>query len=206
LIRFDYISREERYFSATILPFLLASNNFNGLKTFLEFINKKFFHNTKHFINTSEFEDSIDSIQLVSEPTFERDLSYYKIPIPKNSFEKRGTKRPKPDLLIIYRDWAMLFEAKFFTSYSSYQFANQIFEQTYLLDIIKNLSNNKVNHFHQFGISPIDETAPDINLISWDEIYDEMRKIFPSNEYYLNVLKKAIDRFKLGIPKVDYFY
>lgn len=194
MLRIDDLNREERYFSATILPYLLAYNNFSGLKVFLEFINLKFLSNSDLNINLNSFKDNISSLQLITEPYLERDLSYNKFPIPSESFERKGNKQSKPDLLIIYDNWALLFEAKLFSSFNEFSLEEQMKNQTYILDIVKNISENNISDFLQIAICPYDYSLKSFGLITWKEIYDILNKVIPENDYFLNRLKSAISR------------
>ncbi len=194
MIRFDDIIREERYYSATIFPYLLSYDNFNGLKVFFEYLNKKYLSNTDNQINITDFQKSLHSLQLITEPYLERDLSFYKIVIPSESFSKKKTKQSKPDLLILYESWALLFEIKLFSKFSEFCLNEQMLEQSYVLDIVNNLSEGKITSIKQIAICPYDCELKSFELITWKEIYDIFRNIIPEDNYFYKRLESAIRR------------
>ena len=194
MIRFDDLNREERYFSATILPYLLSYDNFKGLKVFFEYINKKYLSNNDNQINITDFQNNLSSLQLITEPNLERDLSYYKITIPSESFSAKKIKQSKPDLLIIYANWALLFEVKLFSKFSEFSLNEQMLEQTYVLEIAKNVSENKITNVLQIAICPYDYVLKSFDLITWKEIYDIYRTIIPEDNYFYKRLDSAIKR------------
>ena len=130
LIRFDDLTREERYYSATILPYLFAYNNFRGLTAFEEFLK------SENLINT--LSDIDENIQLLTEVLLERDLPYYKIEIPAKSFDKKLGVQSKPDILVISNQSLYIFECKVFMRESEYKLHQQILKQKYVFDIIQN--------------------------------------------------------------------
>jgi len=196
MIRFDDLTREERYFSATILPHLLSYNNFNGLKLLFEFLNKKIFSKNNVCIDTNEFQKNLSSLQIITEPDLERDLSFYKISIPSECFTNDKSKRSKPDLLIIYEQWALIFEVKLFSKFSEYSLNEQMLEQTYILDIIKNMSNDKIKNVRQIAICPYEYTLESFDLITWEEIYNIYSSVIPEDDYFYKRLNSAIERYK----------
>ncbi|MCX6158796.1 MAG: hypothetical protein NTY74_12530 [Ignavibacteriae bacterium] len=194
MLRFDDLIREERYFSATILPYLLSYDDFNGLKVFFEYLNKKTLSVNNNDISVSDFQNSLSSLQLITEPNVERDLSHYKIEIPSESFSKKKLKQSKPDLLIIYESWALLFEIKLFSKYSEYSLNEQMLEQSYILDIVTNLSEGIITNIKQIAICPYDYVLKSFELITWKEIYDIYRNIIPDDNYFYKRLDSAISR------------
>src|ERR1035437_4485113 len=152
MFRHDDHCREERYFSSTILPYLMAYENFSGLKVFLSFINDAYLSRTDTKIGLSKFEENIKNVQLITEPALERDLPFYKIPIPTVCFARKKDKQSKPDILIIFNGWVILIEAKYFTSYNPYGLYRQMDQQSYVLDIVKTMSEDKITDSIQLAI------------------------------------------------------
>jgi len=195
MFRFDDHCREERYFSATILPYLMAYENFTGLKAFLSYINDKYLSLTDAKIDLSNFDENIKNMQMITEPALERDLPYYKIPIPTESFGRKKDKQSKPDILIIFNGWVILIEAKYFTSYNPYGLYMQMDQQSYVLDIVKTMSEEKIINGIQLAICPIHDYLKEFSVITWEEIYNIMRTIIPKDNYFMKRLKNSITRY-----------
>jgi hypothetical protein len=145
-------------------------------------------------IPLQEFDSNTKTIQIVTEVNLERDLSYYKIQIPYRSFLMKKEKVSVPDIMIVYKEWAILAEIKFFMSYSTYQLFEQLKKQTYILDIIRNVSESKIRYIFQIAITPYGEHIPEFFSISWEEIYNQLMKTIPNNNYFMERLNQAILR------------
>ncbi len=193
-MRFDDITRTEKYFSATVLPNLLFYNNFAGLKSCLELINTKLQINSSDLIDLNDFESKIDTIQLVTELYLERDLSFSKIPIPAELFSRKPKHTSVPDIMVIYSDWAILFEAKFFMSYTPRDLYEQMLKQTYLLDIITGMMPPGKIKTLQVGINPYGENLREFISLSWREVLEKLNSVIPENHYFLRRLASAVER------------
>lgn len=189
LIRFDDLTREERYYSATILPYLLAYNKFQGLTVFEEYLK------SINLISTTSVIDS--SIQILTEIYIERDLPYYKIEIPASSFEKKLSVQSKPDILIITEQALYIFECKVFMNESEYKLHQQILKQKYVFDIIQNTAQHQfINKLHLL-ILPYEYDISDCKVITWEKLYSILESVIPKDDYFLMRLESAIQRIKL---------
>ena len=186
LIRYDDISREERYYSATILPYLFAYNNFSGLIVFEEYLKSLKLISSNSKIN--------NEIQILTEIFIERDLPYYKIEIPSISFENKMKVQSKPDLLIISEQSLYLFECKMFTNDSEYKLHQQILQQKYILNIIKNTSSHLFTNEIHFLILPYEYDIPDCIVITWEKLYSIFSAIISTDDYFFKRLASAISR------------
>jgi len=188
LIRFDDLSREERYYSATILPYLLAYNKFQGLSAFEAYLK------SRNII--SDISVNNKNIQLLSEIYLERDLPYYKIEIPPSSFDKKMKVQCKPDLLLLSDQSLYIFECKVFLNESEYSLHQQILRQKYIFDIIQNTTNNTfINKLHLL-IIPYEYDIPDCTVLIWEEIYSVFINVIPNDDYFLKRLESAVSRIK----------
>lgn len=188
MLRFDDLTREERYYSATILPYLLAYNDFLGLKFFEKALKSKNLISSLSTIN--------NEIQIVSEIYPERDLPYYKIDIHESAFAQK-IKPSKPDLLIISNESLYLIECKVFTVESEYELHQQILRQKYIIDIIEKTTQHQfVNKLHLL-ILPYEYEVDDCVVITWESIYSIFEEVIPNHDYFFQRLKSAIIRIKL---------
>ena len=189
LIRFDDLTREERYYSATILPYLFAYNNFRGLTAFEEFLK------SENLINT--LSDIDENIQLLTEILLERDLPYYKIEIPAKSFDKKLGVQSKPDILVISKQSLYIFECKVFMRESEYKLHQQILKQKYVFDIIQNTTQHSFANKLHILILPYEYDIPDCVVITWEKFYSILKKEIPENNYFMRRLKSAIQRIRM---------
>ena len=195
MFRFYDHCREERYFSATILPYLMAYENFTGLKAFLCYINNKYLSMTEANIDLSNFDNDIKNIQLITEPALERDLPCYGISIPKECFIRKKGKQSKLDILIIFNGWVILIEAKYFTSYNPHDLSRQMDQQSYVLDIVQAMNKNEITNCIQLAISPVHESLREFSVLTWEDIYKVMMTIIPGKNYFMQRLKNSIHRY-----------
>lgn len=187
MIRFDDLTREERYYSATILPYLFAFNRFEGLKIFEEYL-------MKNYSDKIEIESDVSQIQLLSEIFLDRDLPYYKIPIPPTAFQHKSSKQSKPDLLILTSKSLYLFECKVFTNSSEYDLHSQIMNQKYVLDIVESVSELKFSTKIHFLVLPYRYDILDCFVITWDELFKLFGTLISKDDYFFQRLKKMIQR------------
>ena len=184
-----------------VLPYLFMYENFKGLKSFLELINTKMIDRADlaqkpKLIPLDQFSKKTDTIQIVPELHIERDLSKKKIDIPPDCFKnKRSNAQSVPDLLIIYSELAILIEVKFFTSFSGISVYDQMIKQQYILDIIKSLSNGKIQNTIQVAVTPLDIYIRDYILIQWEEIYNQLKPVIQNSDYVLMCLKNVIEGY-----------
>ncbi|MCF8316506.1 MAG: hypothetical protein K9I71_10295 [Ignavibacteriales bacterium] len=189
MIRFDDLTREERYYSATILPYLFAYNHFKGLSVFEEYLK------SQNLISALSVIDH--SIQILTEIYIERDLPYYKIEIPASSFEKKLNVQSKPDILIISEQALYIFECKVFMNESEYKLHQQILKQKYVFDIIKNTTQHSfINNLHIL-ILPYEYDIADCVVITWEKLYSVLNSVIPKDDYFLMRLESAIQRIKI---------
>lgn len=178
--------REERYYTATILPYLFAFNNFSGLLAFESALYEKGL-----LMHPAQIHPDI---QLMTEVYLERDLPYYKIQIPSKSFDKKLSAQTKPDLLIINGKNLYLFECKFFTNDHEYKLHEQIMKQKYIFDIVENTSEVNFEVKIHFLVLPYEYSVSDCTVITWKKIYEIFQEIIPENDYFMQRLKNAIGR------------
>ena len=187
MIRFDDLTREERYYSATILPYLFSYNNFAGLISFEKDLLLMGLIQQLSTIN--------DNIQIISEVYIERDLPYYNIEIPSQAFRRKMGSQSKPDLLIVSDESLYLIECKAFTHESEYQLHQQILKQKYIFDIIEELTLHSFSNKLHILMIPYEYDIPDCVVFTWKRIYDIMCKVIPGTDYFLKRLEGALKRF-----------
>jgi len=189
LIRFDDLTREERYYSATILPYLFAYNNFKGLTVFEEFLK------SENIISTLSVIDN--NIQILTEIFVERDLPYYNIEIPAESFNKKLRVQSKPDIMIISEQALYIFECKVFMNESEYNLHQQILKQKYVFDIIQNTTRHSFISKLHLLILPYEYDISDCVVITWEKLYSIFSSVIPKDDYFFARLESTISRIKI---------
>ena len=187
MIRFDDLTREERYYSATILPYLLAFDGFQGLQVFEQYLAKTLFQQIIP-------ETDLSQIQLLSEVFLERDLPYYHITIPSAGFEKKKSTQSKPDLLILTSRSMYLFECKVFSAGSEYQLHDQILKQKYVFDIVESVDGRRFENKIHFLVLPHRYDIPDCVVLTWGELNELFNNIIPADDYFIRRLDSLIGR------------
>jgi hypothetical protein len=186
MIRFDDLTRVEEYYSATILPYLFAYNNFSGLAAFEQELLSQNLISTLSSIN--------NDIQIITEIYVERDLPYYKIEIPSSAFEKKLGVQSKPDILILTNESIYIFECKVFMKESEYSLHKQILRQKYIFDIIEKTTQHSFKNKLHILLIPYEYDIADCVVFTLVKLYDIIEKVVPKNNYFLQRLKGALNR------------
>jgi hypothetical protein len=187
MIRFDDLTREERYYSATMLPYLLAFDRFRGLNIFEQYL-------AQNVLPRVLPESDPSQVQLLTEVFLDRDLPYYGIPIPAVAFESKRSTQSKPDLLILTSKSLYLFECKVFAPGSEYQLHDQIMKQKYVLDIVESVVGHAFDNKVHFLVLPHKYDIPDCVVLTWGELFDLFSPILPGDDYFIQRFGTMIRR------------
>lgn len=172
---FHEYCRSEKFFSATLLSYLLINNNFEGLKRFLSYLNEKSFfplyNNDIRKPIQEELLNSNNEIHYATEMNIIQDLSHNGYSINPNSLTKKIKGEAIPDVISVIGDVILIIEVKYYTNYYESKLNQQLAQQKYIFDVLKDF----------YGIEDMGELhiciCPDkINLvngyvITWEEIY-----------------------------------
>lgn len=186
-IQFDKVARTERYYTSTILPFLLMSNSYKGLYLFF---NEIFGENLRN--------QESDIVELVTELDPLRDSSTVNDAI--KAIYKKKKRIAVPDLFLRINSKIIIIEAKFFTFPDKEQIEQQVNLQKHAIECIKRYtiySNCEIKYV-ALTIQEQKNATGYIHWITWDKIIEIIESVNNIEEcaYYLNVLKSANERAK----------
>lgn len=197
-IRFDEVARSERYYTSTILPFLLLSNSYQLLY--------KLF--SKIYMCDIEYKKT-DDIEIVTELDPLRDSSINNEKI--KEIYRKEKRIAVPDLFLRINNIIIVIEAKFFTFPDKDEINDQITLQMKAINLIKpytSYSNCDII-FLALTIEELNFTN-DIKSITWNDIINllEINNNDSGYVYYLEILKNAINRAKKANENknTDYSY
>lgn len=198
VVRIDENNRTEKYWTATVLPALLAINNFKGIEIFLKSISQNcnlVFINADKNNQTYEIKKilpeniSYDNIQISTELWYARD------------FLENEKYSAVPDLIIIIENKFMIVvEAKFFMQVKQSAIEKQIDNQKTTIGYIRNnYSELLVHHCFIYGGFEKFENLKNVNsIITWGKILEEFKKELGKNSnknYFINVLERGIENY-----------
>jgi hypothetical protein len=193
--RFDEVARTERYFTASILPHLLMSDNFAGLKALFN-----------HLEICPENHDS-EEFEVVSELDPLRDGSVYNSTV-KSLFNEYG-RMAVPDLFLRWGKSILVVEAKFFTDPVFDSIGEQIGLQKKAIESVREqtIYNDKFSiNYLILAINSHEETkavnkAECFLFKTWSEITEVLKKCFERStgnsediHYGINLLEASISR------------
>jgi hypothetical protein len=209
-IRIDDICRTERYYTATLLPFILLHKGFSGLRTFLEILVNKGIQAVK--VENQEFTslwrgEEFNRVELITEMSIVRDVKFYSCWIDgldNMAIEKLGMVRP--DIVIIVNSLLLVIEGKFFGYQTQPKAVEQIQEQrTVIEDIILQFPGYDFDRYCHIYLSAENHFIPkDIGcqaVLAWQDIKELSEQVIGAKHYVTQRLAKAIDLYKLVFSK-----
>ncbi len=149
-LRFDDLVRSERYFTATLLPAVLFHNNLEGVRRFIELVDKN--ARTEHAKSgeiirekdTPDYNDFKD-VEVITEFHIARDLEFANLRLEANirpTKDNEREKRDAPDVAIVAHRELVVCEGKFFSDFNT-------------KDLNEQLCSQRVQLRHLFGIREI---------------------------------------------------
>lgn len=187
------INRKERFYTATVLPQLICSDNFNNLKLFFELI--------PNFPTGIQINPNVDNNNILF-------LTEYSLKeaLVEDHFKKlySGDYKTKetPDVVILITEpkyYLILVEAKMYSSSSAAELNEQMNRQRWIVDAFKAALNVDERDVYHVGLVPKQlitnkNSVQNYHIIYWEEIINKYENIM-SNNYFFNVLKIAINKF-----------
>ncbi len=193
---FHEYCRSEKFFSATLLSYLLINNNFEGLRRFLSFLNdRKFFplHNNdiRKPIQEKILSSSSD-IHYATEMNIIQDLCHNGYLINPESLKKKIKGEAIPDIISVIGDLILIIEVKYYTNYYESKLSQQLAQQKYIFDVLKDLyGKDDMGELH-ICICPDKISLTNSYVITWEEIYN-LFKHTPNCDFVLSSLQHNIN-------------
>ena len=210
-IRIDDICRTERYYTATLLPFILLNDNFSGLLAFLETLASRGVQAVK--VGNQEptllwCGEEFNHVELVTEMDIVRDTKFYSSwldGLDKVAVDKSDMLRP--DVVIIINSLLLVVEGKFFGKMQPRQKAKeQILAQRKIIeDIILQFPGYEFDRYCHIYLSPENHFKPgEIEcqaVLTWEDIRQLSERVIGAKHYVTRRLAKAIDLHHLVVRK-----
>lgn len=177
-------NRKERFYTATVLPMLVASDNFAHLNRLLDLCGLK---------DVDVDPQKTTDIQFFTEYGFAESVF--------SEDDKKAWKefpaaamRDTPDIVIAGSDWLLAIEAKMFLNPTLGELVEQMRRQSRLVDLwskYKNLGGGRVKHVLLVPEQlKTDLGKHDLKVVTWQEILELYAKVGPA--YWVGVLRAAI--------------
>ena len=206
-LRFDDLIRSERYFTATLLPAVLFHKDLEGVKRFVELVEK----NATTECNRSgererkgETKYDFQNVEVITEFHIARDLAFagQQLEVSVGSSEEGNPeRRDAPDVVIVAGRELVVCEGKFFSDFNAHDLNNQLRSQRRQ---VRHLFHNRpqIRAYRHVAILPerFDEmTIIDADVVlTWDDIRElaENDKLMGPDHYVTVRLREAVKRYR----------
>ena len=194
---FHNYCRSEKFFSATLLSYLLINNNFEGLKRFLNYLNKKSFYplynNGIKKPTHNDLINSIKDIHFATEMNVYQDLYHNGHKFRQESLKRKIKGEAIPDVITVIGEIILIIEVKYYTNYYESKLSRQLDQQKYVFDILKDLYGKEDMGELHVCICPDKISLSSGYVITWEEIYN-LFKDTPNCEFALESLKCNLNK------------
>ncbi len=186
------LNRKERFYTGTVLPAIVCYNNFNYLN--------KFFHLIPGFNKDIKIYPDSDKNNILFQTEYSFKESLFEKGF-KEKFNDNYETKDTPDLVILITEPDLVLfvgEAKMFSNVNAGEINNQMKNQEWFIQALQKGLNIKKNNCYHFALLP-EKLIPSKQMINypviyWEEIVEEF-KVILQNDYFLNVLNIATDKF-----------
>lgn len=196
---FHNYCRSEKFFSATLLSYLLLNNNFEGLKRFLCFLNKRTFfplhNNDIQKPIQEEILSTYKDIHYATEMNIIQDLNHNGYLISPNSLAKKIKGEAIPDIISVIGDIILIIEVKYYSSYYESKLSQQLAQQKYIFDVLKELYGKEDMGELHVCICPDKIKLTNGYVVTWEEVYN-LFKFTTNCNFVLESLKNNIQKSK----------
>ena len=206
-IQIDDLSRTERYYTATILPYLLLYDNFNGLIEFLRWLESKNIYALDAQTNTScglLSRRKITHIELITEMDIARDIRFYSRYISGlRGMNVAEIPSLRPDIVILTNQLVLVIEGKFFYDINS---ANDIREQLdgqrkVIKSVLLKFPGYSFDRYSQiFLAEQVRFSAEELDCqgtLTWSDVHDFSINLLGRSHYISRRLERAVHLYKL---------
>lgn len=187
-------NRKEQFFTGTVLPMILASNDFRNLRQFLTMCDVH--------VDAGDEVFSSQSMQFFTEYAFQESLIRK---ADRRRFDAVKVDRDTPDLVIVVDRWIVVIEAKMFHRPSMLSISDQMKDQAKLINIWKTaagLADFEVRHLALLPAGLLEGIAPTtvtIEYKTWEEIAKAFKGSAPA--FWMDQLEHALHYWSKLAPK-----
>jgi len=179
------LNRKEQYYTATVLPMIVASDGFAYLHRFLDLCG----------LHVGGFDDhgrgGMQELQFFTEYNLAeslRDDDRERFPDPPPGHDT-------PDLVLAGPDWLLAVEAKMFHDPDSQALNAQLTRQRVVVDYLTrtlNIPHERVRHVFLLP-EHLDAPALNADVVTWESVVEAYKVVGPT--YWVRILIEALDRY-----------
>jgi hypothetical protein len=206
-IQIHDICRTERYYTATLLPYVLLHENFAGLRAFLRLLEERDIHARAVEAGTPvplDGGNSFAHVELISEMDLVRDLHFY-APWLAGMEEVRVQEADsiRPDVVIVADRLLLVIEAKFFhDSLSPDTIRAQIQGQRRVIEnVLLRFPGYSFDRYCHLFLSAAPAPAADAigcqGVLYWDDVRQLAQQVLGSEHYVTQRLARATEMYQL---------
>jgi hypothetical protein len=181
------LNRKERFYTGTVLPMLIASDDFRHFNRFTDLCGLEVETTTTHGLGGNQ------EIQFFTEYSFlescftERD---------RDRFPKAPTEGNTPDVLIAGDDWLLAVEAKVYHNPTAEALNTQMQRQRVIVDYLREQFAIPPERVAHVLLLPSDFHPGKLHspVVTWEAVLDEYRVVGPA--YWVGVLEAALSRYE----------
>lgn len=182
------LNRKERYYTGTVLPMIVGSDDFIHLHRLLHLCG----------LHGVQLEGSgvhgKPKVQFYTEYSFAESVM---TPTDHARFEDRPVERDTPDVVVVGPDWLLAIEAKVFHRPSRQALKTQMDRQRVMVDYWTrklDLCPNRVSHVLLLPADlAADRPGLDHPVVTWEQVGQAYKKVAPV--YWLDILKTALSGY-----------
>jgi hypothetical protein len=202
-VRIDDICRTERYYTATLLPYILFHESFAGLRAFLRMLADKqicALDAETYAPVALNCGGPLANVELITEVGLVRDAKFYSSWIDGlEDIELKDAEELRPDLVIIADDLLVVLEAKFFLdSISQTQIRKQLLNQREAIRKVylrfPGYGFRQYCHLFLSAKPPVSAEAIGCQgVLSWDDIRHLAEQVLGKEHYVTERLTRALE-------------
>jgi len=180
------LNRKEQYYTATVLPMIIASDGFAYLHRFLDLCG----------VHVGRFDDygrgGMQEFQFFTEYNLAESLKgddRRRFPDPRPGHDT-------PDLVLAGPDWLLAVEAKMFHDPDSQALNAQLARQRVVIDYIAGALNIPPDRVRHVFLLPKELKAPGLDpnvVVYWESVVEAYKVVGPT--YWVRILIEALDRY-----------
>jgi hypothetical protein len=206
-IKIHDICRTERYYTATLLPYVLLHEDFTGLRVFFRMLEDKGIDALRVETNAPvplNAGNGPAHIELISEMDIARDTQFYSPWLPGlEDISVEESDRLRPDLVVVADRLLVVIEAKFFLASTSINILRgQILAQRKVIEkILLRFPGYTFDRYcHLFLSAASAATAEDLGcqgVLHWADIRQLAEQVLGEDHYVTERLARAIGMYEL---------
>ncbi len=177
------LNRKEQYYTATVLPMIIASDGFAHIHRFFRLCGLE--------LSPSGSREANPGFQFFSEYNLAESLR----PSDLERFPNAPTSHDTPDLMFVGPDWMLAVEAKVFHDPSPEALDAQLGRQRKIIDYLADALGIAADRVHHVLLLPsgLEATGVSAPVVTWEAVVEGYRVVGP--KYWVLLLHDALERY-----------